>query len=686
MVGGDERRSKHCEPIFTTLAPEDGYAHVGPSGAGHFVKMVHNGIEYGMLQAYAEGYEILHASKHFSSISHQIAELWQHGSVVRSWMNELAERAFAGGQDLNDVKGWVADSGEGRWTVQEAIDLDVPAPVITLAAPDPVPLPPGRIVRRQGDRGAPQGIRRPRGEEGMTGAISVPVKVDLPSGSGGKRKIGPSTVVILGGAGDLTRRKLIPALFHLLTDGLIRSDLEVLAVGRADWSDADFQNEHAEGGGRVGRPGGDQLHRWDELAPKLIGSEATSRTQSTFKTLGQRLEARDQALGAPAGRLFYLAIPPSVYATTIASLAESGIAPRRNNPSEQGWVRVVVEKPFGRSLATAHELNQQVRAAFAEHQVYRIDHYLGKETVQNLLVLRFANSIFEPIWNRNHIHHVQITAAESLGVGHRAGYYEEAGVVRDMFQNHLLQLLALTAMEPPAAFRADAVRDEKIKVLTAVRPFEAASLAEVAVRGQYGPGVIDGSRVPGYREEENVAAESPTATYAAIRFQVDNWRWQGVPFFLRSGKRMPRRVTEIAIQFREPPHLLFPNQRNGAMTPNVLTIEIQPEEGLSLCFDIKVPGIGVRTTAARMDFNYDRLFGGNDHSAYETLLLDCLAGDQTLFIRDDTTEAAWRIVDPIIDAWGKEAPDGLPNYAAGEWGPKAADELIQRAGAAWRRP
>jgi glucose-6-phosphate 1-dehydrogenase len=520
----------------------------------------------------------------------------------------------------------------------------------------------------------------------MTGAISVPVKVDAPSGSGGKRKIGPSTVVILGGAGDLTRRKLIPALFHLLTDGLIQSDLEVLAVGRADWSDEDFQNEMRKGVAESGEPGSDQLHRWEELAPKLHWVRGDLKDENTFRILGERLEARDQALGAPAGRLFYLAIPPSVYASTIASLAESGIAPRKNNPSEQGWVRVVVEKPFGRSLATAHELNQQVRAAFAEHQVYRIDHYLGKETVQNLLVLRFANSIFEPIWNRNHIHHVQITAAESLGVEHRAGYYEEAGVVRDMFQNHLLQLLALTAMEPPAAFRADAVRDEKTKVLAAVRPFEAGSLVETAVRGQYGPGVIEGSRVPGYREEDNVVAESPTATYAAIRFQVDNWRWQGVPFFLRSGKRLARRVTEIAIQFREPPHLLFPNQRNGALSPNVLTVEIQPEEGLSLCFDIKVPGIGVRTTAARMDFKYDRLFGGNDHSAYETLLLDCLAGDQTLFIRDDTTEAAWWIVDPIIEAWAREAPEGFPNYAAGEWGPKAADELIKRAGGVWRRP
>ena len=349
---------------------------------------------------------------------------------------------------------------------------------------------------------------------------------------------------------------------------------------------------------------------------------------------------------------------------------------------------MIIEKPFGRSLETARALNRVVAAAFAQHQVYLIDHYLGKETVQNLLVFRFANSIFEPLWSRNHVHHVQITAAETLGVEHRAGYYEEAGVIRDMFQNHLLQLLSLTAMEPPATFQADAVRDEKAKVLKAIRPVprEMEQLAAYAVRGQYGPGRIEGRPVPGYRQEEGVAPDSATPTYAALRLMIDNWRWQGVPFFLRSGKRLPRRVTEIAIRFREPPHLLFPMPNGRTLASNVLVIRIQPDEGLSLCFEIKVPGVGLAMTSALMDFSYAEAFGRSDHDAYETLLVDCMAGDATRFIRSDANDAAWQLVDPILEAWDAHPPADFPNYAAGEWGPPAADALIARAGARFTTP
>jgi glucose-6-phosphate 1-dehydrogenase len=323
------------------------------------------------------------------------------------------------------------------------------------------------------------------------------------------------------------------------------------------------------------------------------------------------------------------------------------------------------------------------RRAFAEHQVYRIDHYLGKETVQNLLVFRFANSIFEPVWNRHHIHHVQITASESVGVERRAGYYEHAGVVRDMFQNHLLQLLTLTAMEPPVSITADAVRNEKLKVLQAIRPITSAEMHDYAVRGQYGPGVLDGKKVPGYREEPGVAPDSPTPTYAAVRFMVDNWRWQDVPFYLRSGKRLPHRATEIAIQFKLPPHVFF---RADELQPNTLAIRVQPDEGIALRFEVKVPGVELHTVSVDMDFTYKEAFGGEGHEAYETLLLDAMLGEATLFTRADEVEAAWAVVDPILNFWEDKKPTHFPNYAAGTWGPEVADEFIQRIGCKWRQP
>ena len=497
------------------------------------------------------------------------------------------------------------------------------------------------------------------------------------------------TVVIFGAAGDLATRKLFPALFHLECDGLLHENFAVVGVARRPMTDDAFRQlayESARDADDPSPAGEIDDEAWARFGPRLSYVQGDLTATATYASLGQRLGAIESARRYSDGRLFYLAIPPDRYADTITHLGRSGVAERINRRSARPWVRVVIEKPFGADFESAKALNHTVRKSFAEHQVYRIDHYLGKETVQNLMVFRFANSIFEPVWNRHHIHHVQITAAETVGVEHRAGYYEDAGVVRDMFQNHLLQLLCLTAMEPPVAFEADAVRDEKTKVLRAIRRLSAERIDDVAVRGQYGPGVIGGAAVPGYRQEPGVDPGSATTTWAALRLLVDNWRWQGVPFFLLSGKRMAQRVTEIAVQFREPPHLIFPQEQGRAIAPNVIAIRVQPQEGISLAFDIKVPGVGVRMTAARMDFSYAEAFGPAAHSAYETLLLDCMVGDPMLFTPAEAVEAAWEVVDPVIEAWQDRDPTHFPNYAAGSWGPARAEEIIARDGARWRQP
>ncbi|HSA57128.1 MAG TPA: glucose-6-phosphate dehydrogenase [Gemmatimonadaceae bacterium] len=526
----------------------------------------------------------------------------------------------------------------------------------------------------------------------MTTALSVPLH--LPESATAARpspeRGAPCTMVILGASGDLTRRKLVPALFHLMADGRLADDFSILGVGRARMGDDAFRDTMrtaaAESlGEEMGAP-----ETWETFAARLEYHAGDLNDASTYAALRERVEALEQESesrgGPPRGRLFYLALPPSVYETTLVRLSESGLAPRLDVPDRLPWARIVIEKPFGHSLESAQALNRVVCARFAEHQIFRIDHFLGKDTVQNLLVFRFANSIFEPVWNRDHIHHVQITAAETVGVGSRAGYYEEAGVVRDMFQNHLLQLLALTAMEPPVAFRDEAVRTEKTKVLDAMRPMSPEEVQRSAVRGQYGRGAIDGKPVRGYLEEDRVAPASMTPTYAAVRLVVDNWRWQGVPFFLRSGKRMSRRATEIAIRFRHPPHLMFPQSAGQRLPSNVLAFRIQPDEGLSLCFEVKVPDIDLQMATANMDFSYAEGFGTSAHSAYETLLVDCMLGDATLFTRSDAVEAAWRVVDPILAAWEESPPPGFPNYAAGSRGPAAADDLIARDDAVWRSP
>lgn len=496
------------------------------------------------------------------------------------------------------------------------------------------------------------------------------------------KKAEPCVLVIFGAGGDLTRRKLIPALFHLKIHGLLPDDFAVVGVAREAFDDATYRQAMRQALEEFAKEAFD-AEVWEKFARHVYYVSGDFTDAALYATLKTTVEKAEKSLSAGCGRLFYLAIPPSAYPPVIEKLSSTGIAPRVMDAKDRPWVRIIIEKPFGNSLASAVALNKVVRKAFSEHQSYRIDHYLGKETVQNLLVFRFANSIFEPVWNRHHIHHVQITATETVGAEGRGKYYEEAGVVRDMFQNHLLQLLTLTAMEPPVAFSADAVRNEKVKVLQALRPITPLEMHEYAVRGQYGPGTINGKKVVGYREEPNVAPDSGTSSYAAIRFMVDNWRWQGVPFYLRSGKRLARRASEIAITFQRPPHILFKDQQ---VEPNVLAIRVQPEEGIAIRFEVKVPGVEVKMVPVDMDFTYREAFGEGSHEAYETLLLDAMIGEATLFTRSDEVEAAWTVVDPIINYWSKKKPEHFPNYAAGTWGPEVADEFIARMGCSWRKP
>jgi len=500
------------------------------------------------------------------------------------------------------------------------------------------------------------------------------------------RKAARCAMVILGAGGDLTRRKLMPALAHLACDGLLDQESIIIGVGRDNYTDDSWRAAM-----------GDALKHSDEIKvtdgpalDKFLGMlrfvRGDLKAADTYKSVTQRVSEFEGVDDSEAGRLIYLAIPPSLYPDAAKRVSESGLVPRTVRDDKK-WARIVIEKPFGRDLDSARSLDKLLLSLFSEQQIYRIDHYLGKETVQNILVLRFANSIFEPVWNRNYVHHVQITAAETVGVEHRASYYEESGVIRDMFQNHLMQLLTLTAMEPPNAFDADAVRGEKAKVLGAIHPVAPEDADDISVIGQYDAGEVGGEHVIAYREEPGVAKDSRVPTYAAIRFTVDNWRWHGVPFFLRSGKRLAKHATEIAVQFKEPPHSLFRTREGQSLEHNVLVMRIQPDEGISLRFEVKVPGVDVQMAPVRMVFNYaDAYAATTQHPAYETLLLDCMLGDATLFARWDEVEASWRIIDPIIEGWKNPGLIKLPNYTSGTWGPSAADTLIARDDAAWREP
>jgi glucose-6-phosphate 1-dehydrogenase len=484
----------------------------------------------------------------------------------------------------------------------------------------------------------------------------------------------PFTLVIFGASGDLTRRLLAPAIAHLSRDGAISPDFAIVGLARSPMSDREFL-AYLEGGAREftlptqGRPG--------DLPGTVRYIAGSFDDSALYEKLKQTLEEIEGKRGGAHNRIFYFATPPEADPTIVKFLGDQSLA-----RPESGWARVVVEKPFGRDLESGRQLNEDLRSVFSEKQIYRIDHYLGKETVQNVFVLRFANGIFEPLWNNRYVDHVQIAVAESVGVGHRAGFYEKAGVIRDMFQNHLLQLLCLTAMEPPVMFEADAVRAEKVKVLQSIRPFPEDSIDDWAVRGQYGPGVVGGKTVPGYRQEEKVDPNSSTSTYAAVKFAIDNWRWAGVPFYIRSGKRLASRISEIAIEFKRVPHPLFSKQA-GALNPNVLRMRIQPDEGVSLKFEAKIPGTVLQVQSVYMDFLYSQL-GAPIQGGYERLLLDVTHGDQTLFTRGDEVEHAWRVVTPILNAWQARPPTDFPNYAAGTWGPEAADKFLEREGRRWR--
>jgi glucose-6-phosphate 1-dehydrogenase len=550
-----------------------------------------------------------------------------------------------------------------------------PAPV---EAPADQPIPAQPAPR---PKDAPRTMRELReARQGKRASRAKPVENVLRQGLRLERVPDPCVLVLFGATGDLAHRKVIPAMYQLWRTNLLPHEFVLLAVGRREYDDDEFRAEIHKSLEQFSRVLPLDEPAWRSFSERIRYNRCDFSDPSGFDALAARLDDLDEEEGTRGNRLFYLATQPSQFAELVGQLGRVGLDHERH---DGGWRRVVIEKPFGHDLDSAKRLNREVGKVFRESQVYRIDHYLGKETVRNLLVFRFGNGIFEPLWNRRYVDHVQITVAESIGIENRGAFYEETGAVRDVLQNHLLQLVSLVAMEPPATFEADALRDEKVKVLRAIGTRPADPAGEV-VRGQYGKGWVAATPVPGYREEVDVDPLSETETFVAARLTIDDWRWSGVPFYVRTGKRLPKRSTEIAIQFREVPHHLF---RDTAMEPdpNLLAIRIQPDEGIMLRFGAKVPGLGLNVRAVTMDFTYGSAFNVDSPDAYETLILDALQGDASLFTRADEVEEAWSIVDPFIDAWANVDPPTFPNYEAGTWGPEEADELLAREGRTWRR-
>ncbi len=486
-------------------------------------------------------------------------------------------------------------------------------------------------------------------------------------------------LVIFGASGDLTRRKLIPGLYNLACVGCMNPKFEVLGVGRTAMSSEQFRAKMREAVPESGDTRNFNESQWKEFEQRLHYLAGDINDPEFYSRLRERLGEMEKSVSAP-NHLFYVSTPASVAGPIVEGLAHAGL-----NHGNQGWARIILEKPFGHDLKSAQQLNATLHKCFDEKDVFRIDHYLGKETVQNILVFRFGNSLFEPVWNRNYIDHVEITAAETVGVEGRAGFYEETGALRDMMANHLLQLLALTAMEPPIEFEADSVRGQKVQVLRSIRPMTPEEVAKRTVRGQYGPGVIDGKPVPGYREEQGVKKDSTTETYAAVEFYVDNWRWAGVPFYIRTGKHLARQVSEIRVHFKRTPQALFSSTPYEQLGPNVITLRIQPDDGISIAFDVKRPGNHMQALTVDANFSYEAAFGAKGPPAYETLLLDSMRGDATLFTRHDEVEAEWRIITPIEEAWAKMPPPKFPNYAAGTEGPVEADALIAGDHRGWHK-
>ncbi|HRW05815.1 MAG TPA: glucose-6-phosphate dehydrogenase [Caldilineaceae bacterium] len=518
-----------------------------------------------------------------------------------------------------------------------------------------------------------------------------------------KRMTEQVTIVVFGASGDLAKRKLIPALYHLVAQNLLAEDVMLLGFARSSYDDQAFREMLFEGlrehmssehnGGSVDET------LWEKFAQNIFYQSGKYDERKSFEALKQRLTELNKEGHGGKNLLFYLATPPEVFEPITDLLAEVGLAKSSagaQEESDQGWKRIIIEKPFGRDLESAVSLNSHLLQRFDEDQIYRIDHYLGKETVQNILVFRFGNGIFEPIWNRNYVDHVQITVAESLGIGSRGGYYDQSGALRDMVQNHLMQLVALTAMEPPVAFDAKAVRDQKVNVMHSIRRLDPEMVKKTVVRAQYSQGTADGKALPGYLEIEGIAANSTTPTYVAWKLEIDNWRWKGVPFYIRTGKALPTKVSEINIVFRKPPLLLFEKLYDQVHLPsNVLTLRIQPNESISLNFDAKKPGPVVDVDSVQMNFAYSSSFGQEPADAYERLLLDAMLGDSTLFIRRDEIEVAWDRITTILDGWeamdheaqskkGKKDPFRIPQYPAGTWGPEEADQLMKNDGHYWR--
>ncbi|HEY5037868.1 MAG TPA: glucose-6-phosphate dehydrogenase [bacterium] len=514
----------------------------------------------------------------------------------------------------------------------------------------------------------------------MATPVATPVTLENPLRQGllSGRVSPPCSLVIYGASGDLTHRKLVPALFDLYEKHLLPTSFNLIGISRSKISDDEFKQKLKESLKESEPQLSDSL--WNSFSQNFHYIPGGYDDFKIYQSLAKRLDELDQENGTAGNRIFYLSTPPNVFEDIILNLGVAGL-----NKEDKGFSRIVIEKPFGRDLQSAVELNLKVKEVFRERQIYRIDHYMGKETVQNLLVMRFANSLFEPIWDRRYVDHIQITASEDQGVGSRAGYYESSGILRDMFQNHLFQVMCLIAMEPPVAFEANAIRDEKLKILKSIRPFTDQTVAQSAVRGQYGPGFLAGEKVPGYRQEDGVNPKSNTPTYAALKIFLDTWRWHGVPFLLRSAKRLPKRTTEVAIQFKEPPNLLFKNNLSD-LSPNVLVVRIQPDEGITLKFETKVPGMTMEARTVNMDFRYETSFAEGTSEAYERLLLDCMLGDATLFIRGDEVEAAWAALMPVLNHWENTEPEeAFPNYEAGSWGPAAADKMLEKHWRQWRR-
>jgi glucose-6-phosphate 1-dehydrogenase len=489
----------------------------------------------------------------------------------------------------------------------------------------------------------------------------------------------PCSVVIFGASGDLTYRKLIPALYNIAADGDLPAALSVVGFARREKTDETFRAELQDATRKFSRQGLNE-ELWESFGDRIFYHQSEFGDLEGYRRLAERLDQLDRERNTRGNRLFYLSVAPSEFGGILEKLAAVGL----NQATSGSWSRVIVEKPFGTDLPSARALNEVVNKVFREKDTYRIDHYLGKETAQNIMVLRFANAIFEPLWNNRYIDHVQITAAEPLGVEGRGPYYESSGALRDMVQNHLLQLLCLVAMEPPTDLTADSVRDEKVKVVRALRPMSPECVAQNVVRGQYVAGAINGKEVPAYRSEERVNSQSMTETYAALKVHVDNWRWSGVPFYVRVGKRLAKGGTEIAVQFKNVPGVLF--NRDSSVGPNVLVIRIQPDEGISLRIQAKHPGASVKVEPVKMDFHYGTSFGKASPEAYERLLLDAMSGDATLFARRDEVEGAWKFIDLIEEAWHQHpTPPPVCYYTSGSWGPPEADALLERDGRAWRR-